>query len=98
METIIDALPQAELLAMLAEECSELAQAALKLRRVLDGSNPTPVSYAQCRDQLLEEAADVRLCMDTVHAIHDNMDVVGELMALKRERWVQRLKKAMDDK
>ena len=33
-----------EKLAGLAEECSELAQAAQKLRRVFDGKNPTPVN------------------------------------------------------
>lgn len=35
-------LPEAEVLAQLAEEVAELAQAALKLRRALDGTNPTP--------------------------------------------------------
>ncbi len=37
-------LPKAEILCQLAEEASELAQAALKLRRALDGTNPTPVT------------------------------------------------------
>ena len=36
-------LPKTEILAQLAEEAAELAQAALKLRRSLDGTNPTPV-------------------------------------------------------
>lgn len=35
---ISDILPKTEILAQLAEEASELAQAALKLRRALDGS------------------------------------------------------------
>ncbi len=35
---ISDILPDTEILAQLAEEASELAQAALKLRRALDGS------------------------------------------------------------
>ena len=37
---ISDILPKTEILAQLAEEASELAQAALKLRRALDGTNP----------------------------------------------------------
>ena len=37
-------LSREELLAQLAEECSEAAQAALKLRRAGSGENPTPVS------------------------------------------------------
>lgn len=43
---ISDILPKTEILAQLAEEASELAQAALKLRRALDGANPTPKSVA----------------------------------------------------
>lgn len=35
---ISDILPKTEILAQLAEEASELAQAALKLRRALDGT------------------------------------------------------------
>ena len=41
-EKIKGRLGEAEVLAQLAEECTELAQAALKMRRVLDGKNPTP--------------------------------------------------------
>ena len=40
MDKIRDYLPDAEIVAQLAEEASELTQAALKLRRVLDGTNP----------------------------------------------------------
>lgn len=42
---VSDILPKTEILAQLAEEASELAQAALKLRRALDGTNPTPKIY-----------------------------------------------------
>lgn len=41
------------------EEASELAQAALKLRRALDGTNPTPKSVAECEANLIEEFADI---------------------------------------
>lgn len=49
---ISDILPKTEILAQLAEEASELAQAALKLRRALDGTNPTPKSVAECEANL----------------------------------------------
>lgn len=49
---IHEILGESELLAQLAEEAAELAQAALKLRRALDGSNPTPKSVSECRDAL----------------------------------------------
>lgn len=41
---VSDILSKTEILAQLAEEASELAQAALKLRRAMDGTNPTPKS------------------------------------------------------
>lgn len=44
MDKIRDYLSDAEIVAQLAEEASELAQVALKLRRVLDGTNPTLVA------------------------------------------------------
>ena len=53
-KNVSDILPETEILAQLAEEASELAQAALKLRRALDGTNPTPKSVAECEMNLLE--------------------------------------------
>ena len=55
-------LPKTEILAQLGEEAAELAQAALKLRRALDGTNPTPVSEAEAWKALIEEFSDVALC------------------------------------
>ena len=48
-----------ELLAGLAEEATELAQAALKMRRTLDKSNPTPMTTGDASRNLNEEFADV---------------------------------------
>ena len=90
---ISDFLSQAELLAMLAEEAAELGQAALKLRRVLDGSNPTPVGYELAKKNLIEEAADVLLCMRTVHAL-DDQRTIELIKAKKYQRWLERLGKA----
>lgn len=87
---IIDAMSQAELLAMLAEEAAELAQAALKLRRVLDGSNPTTMTYQEAKEDLIEEAADVELCMRQITALADRHEI--ELVkAEKYQRWLERL-------
>lgn len=52
-------LSREELLAQLTEECSEAAQAALKLRRAGSGENPTPVSEEDAFHKLIEELADV---------------------------------------
>lgn len=87
---IIEELSQAELLAMLAEEAAELSQAALKLRRVLDGSNPTPTTYGEAKEDLIEEAADVELCMRQITALSDRHEI--ELVkAAKYRRWLERL-------
>lgn len=58
-EVVRDILGERELLAQLAEECNELAKAALKLRRALGGKNWTPKTVEECRAELIEEHADV---------------------------------------
>ena len=63
---IIETLGTEELLAQLAEEAAELGKAALKLRRALDGKNPTPVSPSEALRNVREEMADVLLCSISV--------------------------------
>lgn len=63
---IIETLGTEELLTQLAEEAAELGKAALKLRRALNGKNPTPVSPADAILNLQEEMADVLLCAISV--------------------------------
>lgn len=63
---IIETLGTEELLAQLAEEAAELSKAALKLRRALDGKNPTPVSPSEALRNVREEMADVLLCSISV--------------------------------
>ena len=84
-----DLLPQWELLAMLAEEASELAQAALKLRRVLDDLNPTRVTYTEAAESLNEEWADVLLTIRQLSVIDE--EKVLMFMHKKNERWVKHL-------
>ena len=86
---IWECLPQAELLAQLAEEASELSQAALKLRRVIDGQNPTPVSYQTAVRHFNEEIADVHVCLDQLHFIDD--EIIHKSYQVKTERWIGRL-------
>lgn len=91
MEFIRERLPQEELLAQLAEECAELGKAALKLRRVYDGTNPTPVKRSEAYDNLLEEVADVTLCLDVL-GITCSMPEVQRTANEKLSRWCQRLR------
>ena len=86
--TIRNKVPVTEILAGLAEECSELAQAALKLRRVFDNTNPTPVTEEEAMEKLYEEIADVKLYCSM-------MDIparyISEIMKRKEDRWEKRL-------
>lgn len=59
MNNIKDLIGEPALLEQLAEEATELAQAALKAARILRGENPTPVTLAQARDKITEEFTDV---------------------------------------
>lgn len=92
MSEIKKKIPVAELMAGLAEECCELAQAALKLRRVWDKTNPTPVNEETAIDRLYEEIADVRLYLNQIDL---NVDSIEEIMKAKEERWKSRLSEWM---
>lgn len=65
---IFDALPEEEILAQMAEECVEASKAALKLRRVRCGVNPTPVSEKDAFENLVEELADIYLAASSSSA------------------------------
>lgn len=89
---VIRTLGEPALLEQLAEECSELAQAALKLARKERGENPTPKTLDECFKALIEEMADVKLCIWVVEAsrsfdLRCNCD-------RKRERWAKRIREA----
>lgn len=83
-------LPQDELLAQLAEECAELSQAALKLRRALTSINPTPVAADEARRNLVEEAADVYNVLGLLLDAEDNAEIYS-IIRRKKERWLKRL-------
>ncbi len=83
-----------EVLAQLAEEAAELSQAALKLRRALDGTNPTPVDFGAAEANLYEELADVLLCMDAIANRPEALDTVAPTIRRKTGRWLERIEDA----
>ena len=96
IEYIREQLTQEELLCQLAEEASELAQAALKLRRVYDGSNPTPVKRHEAYDHFKEEIADIMLVLNVLDfdiSLHEQ----SKTMNFKLKRWADRLKAARQE-
>ena len=89
---ISDILPKTEILAQLAEEASELSQAALKLRRALDGTNPTPKSVEECRKAFEEEYADVVNCIIALDCMDDAaFERMQKMQHEKEVRWLSRL-------
>lgn len=87
-EIITKRIPVCELLAGLAEEAAELAQAALKLRRCYDGTNPTPADPDIQYECFLEEIGDVELYLSQLSI---NRKVINDYKAAKMVRWEQRL-------
>lgn len=88
--------PDPEQLAMLAEECTELAQAALKMRRVIDpDASPTTVSSRDAENHLREEVADVLTCLLVIGdyiAFVEPYDSTAQIISDKSERWRERIK------
>ncbi len=88
---ISEILPKTEILAQLAEEASELAQAAL------DGTNPTPKSVEECEENLLEELADIKVAFtvylsDSKPCIKARVsEEIYKTAEIKLDRWLSRL-------
>lgn len=95
-EYITGKLPRTELLAQLAEEGAELTHAALKLRRALDGTNPTPVGQYEALGALMEEIADVTLLVQLLYKGTEEL-YVRQTMEKKLLRWRDRLVASMTD-
>lgn len=103
---IASVLSTEDILCQLAEEASELAQAALKLRRALTGTNPTPLPEGAAIDMLFEELTDVLIAKEvyvTAYAndkrhFSDPERYIRTIADVKIRRWVERLKeKKVDD-
>ena len=93
-ETIRAKVPREEMLAGLAEEAAELAQAALKYRRALDGTNPTPVTVREAEEALCDEIADVSLYLAVLNMLVDATfasKLPAQRMVEKITRWAKRL-------
>lgn len=84
----ISQTPEEYRLRILAEECTELAQAALKLIRAMDYD--TPVTVSQARENLIEECADVLVGMKAILS-KDQMKGVQSMESKKVARWELRL-------
>ena len=96
LEYIAANLSDKDILCQIAEEAAELAQTALKLRRAITGTNPTPVTVEQAADNLVEEYGDTVVAMTAYYMKHGAIDrkVVDilEQSYTKYNRWEKRIK------
>lgn len=95
-EYISSNLSREDILCQFAEEAAELAQAALKLRRAITGTNPTPKSIKDAWNDLLEEIADVsvaeKACILSITNEEDKVNaLIRHLSMDKVKRWHQRV-------
>ena len=89
---IFEELGVCEMLCGLAEEASELSQAALKFRRAIDGKNPTPKTLEECCENIHEEIADCELILELLGFREPNMlQIQEEIKKKKKARWISRL-------
>lgn len=84
---IIDEIGKAAILEQLAEECTELAKAALKMARIIRNENPTPATEEESIANIREEYTDVVQCAGEL-----SLTVDDEQMMRKHERWEKRVR------
>lgn len=96
--SIVEKIGVPALLEQTAEECCELAQACLKMARKLRDENPTPKSVEDIRDNLVEEMADVNLCLQLLTEYTDITNRYEMLLISKekKQRWEKRLGLSID--
>lgn len=91
---VLEHIDKRTLLEQLAEEATELSQAALKLIRAEKLSdNPTPTHVSIASEQLNEELADVLVAADAV-----GVPILESCDNSKWRRWVARIKKECEKK
>lgn len=90
----LDTIGKPATLELLAEECSELAQAALKYARILREENPTPVTEDEALDHLTEEIADVQILVRELTGSVVRSADVSTVLHKKLSRSKERYKKA----
>lgn len=88
IEYIIEHVSEHRLYEQLAEECCELAQAALKMSRYLQKEDSVDMNKKEIHSKLDEEMTDVFVCLDTLHR-RPNINM--ELAAKKANRWKNRI-------
>ena len=64
---LIEKIGKEQMLLQTAEECTEMAQACLKMARKMNGKNPTDKSFKTLQANLEEEMTDVLVCFEELY-------------------------------
>lgn len=92
IEYIIEHVSEHRLYEQLAEECCELAQAALKMSRYLQKEDSVAMTKEEIHSKIVEEMTDVFVCLDT---LYQKQGIDMELAAKKVNRWKNRIDEIM---
>lgn len=84
------------------QETKTASAAASKLRRKIDGKNPTPKTLEECWEDLKKEIGDVMNSIDALteqdpQNYHEFMSECGEYAEPKMERWLFRLNEQKEE-
>lgn len=87
-EWLFKHMPDPALYELLAEECAELAHAALKMARLLRDENPVSEAenYYFLKDNLKEEFTDIALVADVL-----DLRASSDIYNKKLDRWLERM-------
>lgn len=85
-------LDEVDTLIQIAEEASELSQAALKLARIIRAKNPTPLTEPEARLDLEEEYGDLKNAL-AVHGLQKKITSqrLSQIRQDKMKRWYDRV-------
>ena len=86
---LIEKIGTPAMLEQTAEECSELAQACLKMARYMRGENPTTKKEFEITANLEEEMADVLICIDELYESFSKFNV---------DNWIEIKKSRLGDR
>lgn len=86
-------LSPADQFGQVAEEAVELAHAAMKMQRILNGTNPTPVTEKEAMGKVMEEICDLYNALEVL-----KLDVSLKYEGIRKKkmaRWVERIQKGV---
>ena len=86
MGYMLDHIGEPAMYEQMAEECVELAKAALKMARIERGENPTPVTASEMHNAIIEEYTDIVNCANEL-GLHSSPTIAKYKMERFKTRW-----------